>query len=284
MKVFSVCRLNQARSPFSQSIIQRFFPGSECESVGISAVFNHETNQEVRGIAAEWGLPPIKHLSESLESRKLDILESDLVILAEAKMEFQLRRIGYEGKSLSMNDPKIQKDFIPCDPLGLSLSKLKLELAKVAYCSIQGMRVNHGAMNQNPISVLIPFCDDDTPYAYAYAALEQKISGGVIIDADFRSPAAKKYGSDMKIEKVPIDDFDLLNISHAPDGKMFSPVREYGNPESILLSVGWRNFLDRISASSPVFVISAPRHTERKMLPDSYLCAVWSDKVTLINS
>jgi protein-tyrosine-phosphatase len=284
MEVSILCNLNRARSPFGQSVLEHFFPEHFFESAGISAVDEIETNEGVRSIAKEWKLPCLKQISENISTKKEKIISSDLVILAESSMESDLRSLGFTGRSIPFDDLRIETSFIPCDPLELSLHALRLELAKVAYCCVQIMRINFNETNQNLISTVIPESEVDTAYAYAYAKLEQSIKGGIIIDADFRAPTARQHSSDFEVNFMEVENLDSINLDRISAHTILTPAREYGNPESILLSHTWRDFLKSISTVMPVYLISAPRRTEEKRIADSYLCAIWSHRVTIINS
>ncbi|CAN2214169.1 hypothetical protein MCEMRE185_01064 [Candidatus Nanopelagicaceae bacterium] len=284
MKISILCNLNQARSPFGQAVLEHFFPEQIIQSAGIAAVDSTDTCVEVRLIAEEWKLPSVKPQSESIYTWKDHIVNSSLVIIAESSMEVPVRLLGFNGPCISLDDLRIDATFIPTDPLELSFQKFNLELAKVAYCSVQVMRIYLNQTNQNQILTVIPESEEDTAYAYAYSKLEQKITGGVIIDADFRAPASRGYSSDFDVEYLDVENFEKVDLSKIGPRTVLVPAREYGKPESILISNGWKSFLEKLSEIMPVYLISAPRQTEGKKLVDSYLCAIWSDKVTIINS
>jgi len=284
VKISILCRLNQARSPFGQAVLEHFFPGFTFNSAGIDAVEYAEASAEVRLVAEDWNLPTLKPQSEGLLTRKDHIVNSDLVILAESSMDVPLRSLGFKGKSFPFNALKIDSSFIPIDPLGLPFRKLRLELAKVAYCSVQAMRIYLNKTSMNLISTVIPQSEADTAFAYAYSKLERQISGGVIIDADFRSPAVRHYSSELDIEYIDVANFKKVEIAKIGPRTVLAPGREYSNPESILLSHGWKNLLDTIRETMPIYIVSAPRQTDEKSLADPYLCAIWADNVIIINS
>ena len=283
MQVSVICRLNQARSPFGQAIIETFFPEIRVKSFGVDAIWGTSTSEDVRDIAKTWNVSLVKEYSDQLAGQIKYVIESDLVILAENIMESKVLELGYRGKIHSFDRFIIENSFIPVDPIGLSKDKLEQELAKVCYCCVQAIRGCNKLDNAFPITVVIPATEADTEQAYSYAKLENAIDNGIIVDCDFRSPSGRRHFDVSEVFEYDLEVFEknptLLNYS-----KILTPAREYVSPEAKLLSKEWRMFLAMSSVKYPVYIVTAPRYSERRRLPDSYLAAIWSDKIVVIGS
>lgn len=283
MQVSVICRLNQARSPFGQAVLETYFPEIRVKSFGVDAIWGASTSKDVRNIAKTWNISLVKDFSDQLAGQIKYVIESDLVILAEKNMESKLLELGYRGKIHSFDRFILENSFIPVDPIGLSKDKLEQELAKVCYCCVQAIRGFNKLNNAFPITVVIPATEEDTEQAYSYAKLENAIDNGIIVDCDFRSPSGRRHFDVSEVFEYDLEVFErnptLLNYS-----KILTPAKEYVFPEAKLLSNEWRMFLAISSAKHPVYIVTAPRYSEHKRLPDSYLAAIWSDKIVVIGS
>lgn len=283
MQVSVVCRLNQARSPFGQAVLETFFPDICVKSFGAEVKRSSPVNGDVCRIAKEWKISHVKEFSEQLASQKEFLINSDLVILTEDRFENTILDLGYKGKIISFDRFIRDNSFIPIDPVGLSRDKLEQELAKTTYCCVQALRSYFKDENCFPITAVIPATEGDTALAYSYVQVENTIHCGIIIDCDFRAPSGRHHFENSEVFEFDLDSFET-NPNLLTKVKILSPAKEHMVPQAKLLSKQWREILFLASAKCPIYIVTAPRYTERSRLPDSYLSAIWADKIVVIGS
>jgi len=282
MKVAVVCRLNQARSPFGEIVLKSLFPQHQFFSAGISALPNSVSDARVAATAQRWKLGHTKEQSELVSDVMSEIIACDMVIAADNVMKSEIARLGFKGRIWGYDEFVNDKSFLPIDPIGLAQDKLEQELAKVAYCCVQGFRIANNEFNKNTIHLFIPSTDEDSAQAYLMAKMAQSQLNGLLLDIDFRSPGANKCLSEFKVVSVNSRE-ELFQFETFGD-TVLTLKWEDSNPESILLSKEFKDCLRRFSNSAPVFMVSAPRYSRTRRIPDSYLAAIWADKITVVSS
>ena len=127
----TVCRMNQARSPFAQAVIVKHFPEILVTSAGVSAVVGSSYLPEVVVVARRWGVDLANGFSRALGGQDA-LLDCDLVICAEESMLRAFELIGFTGAAISYEQIVSDPSFMPRDPAGLRGRHLESELAKVA--------------------------------------------------------------------------------------------------------------------------------------------------------
>ena len=124
MQIVTVCRMNQARSPFAQAVLQRNFPEDIVRSSGVAAVNGTPILNSVLAISKTWKVPIVKEGSTSIDSDREAILEADLVITAEKSHSESIRQLGFSGSLRSFEEIFEDLDFIPVDPEGLAFDDM----------------------------------------------------------------------------------------------------------------------------------------------------------------
>lgn len=277
--------MNQARSPFGQAVLEHNFPQDTIISTGVSAVVDTPIMEMVTAIAAEWNLPIKKRLSTNIDGDRDAILAADLVICAEKAHYTAITNLGYVGKLVDFETILEDKDFIPHDPNGYAPDNMRRELGKVAALSLRAVLNVKKIVNRYPILAVIPHGVSDLGMALTHAQFERKLRGAVLIDVDLRAPLRNEL-SELGLERVG---FDLASPLSTPDllpnqDQVLSHSYQLDSPEKYFLDPLWRGFIASYSDRAPVVLLTAPRHSHMRRLPDSYIAAIEADEFLVISS
>jgi protein-tyrosine-phosphatase len=276
--------MNQARSPFAQAVLEANFPEDQITSTGVSAHLGTPFLDSVVVIAKSWGVPITKLSSTAKEDDLTAILSADLVITADDKQGEIIRQLGYLGELRSYEEIISDKDFIPIDPEGLSTDAMARELGKVGALTLRAVIDKKGFAHTHKIHAVIPHGVTDLALALASAQFEATTLGATLIDADLRAPLSNEI-EELSLERVFFDIDHLPNSGFPPTGpnQILTHIREIDFPEKFFLSPTWRNALAVQANKSPVVIITAPRHSRARRLPDSYLACYMADEFGVIS-
>lgn len=277
--------MNQARSPFAQAVLQRNFPNDQISSTGVRAILDTPVMEMVAAIAKEWNVPIAKKYSTNLDIDKDVILSADLVICAEEAHCAAITALGYTGALISYEKILEDKDFIPLDPDGYTPENMRRELGKVAALTLRAVLDHKKISNKHPVLAVIPHGISDLEMALTHAQFERKLRGAVLIDADLRAPVYQEL-LDLGIERVEFDVTEHFDENPQVPGEnqALSHVRQLDDPEKYFLDPLWRDFIASYSQRSPVVLLTAPRHSRMRRLPDSYLSSLHADEFSVISS
>jgi protein-tyrosine-phosphatase len=277
--------MNQARSPFAQAVLERNFPGDEISSSGVAAILDTPIMKNVIHVAADWNCPITKTNSTNLEIDRENILAADLVICAEIEQNESVRALGYSGDLISFEEILNDRDFEPHDPDGYSPDQLRRELGKVAALTLRAVLDKKQVVNAFPVLAVIPHGISDLGVALAHAQFERKLRGAILIDVDLRAPVieeAREQGLTRTIYNV--DDLFTSPRNLADESQLLSHGRQLDMPERYFIDPLWREFISLYSNQMPVVLLTAPRHSRMRRLPDSYLASFNADEFSVISS
>jgi protein-tyrosine-phosphatase len=285
MKIVVVCTMNQARSPFAHAVLERNFPHDEISSSGVKAILDTPIMQNVVHVAADWNCPITKTKSTNIEKDREKILAADLVICAEIQQNEFIRALGYSGDLISFEEILSDKDFVPTDPDGYSPDQLRRELGKVAALTLRAVLDKKAIANTFPVLAVIPHGISDLGVALAHAQFERKLRGAVLIDVDLRAPVV----NEAKEQGLALATYDVENLFTLPlvvpnEHQILSHVRQVDVPEKYFIDPLWRTFIAEYSNIMPVVILTAPRHSRMRRLPDSYLASLQADEFSVISS
>ncbi len=277
--------MNQARSPFAQAVLERNFPHDHISSSGVKAIQGTSIMTNVNHVAHDWAAPISKKHSTDINSDRDNILNADLVICAEQPQCDSIRSLGYTGDLISFEEILSDKDFIPSDPDGYSPDQLRRELGKVAALTLRAVLNRKQVSHQFPVLAVIPHGISDLGVALAHAQFERKLRGAILIDVDLRAPVIDE-AADQSLSRITYD-VDNLFISPlllADESHILSHVRQIDMPEKYFIDPLWREFVSLYSNQMPVVLLTAPRHSRMRRLPDSYLASFHADEFSVISS
>jgi protein-tyrosine-phosphatase len=286
MKVFTVCRMNQARSPLAAAVLQANFPEHDFLSTGVWAISGTPILKEVQAVAKEWGLEHIKKKSNSIRELLPELLEADLVIVAEDVHSQVIRDFGYKGDIVSCESLLPDQMFAPKDPEGMVLDKARRELGKVAGLSLRAMLGHLDIHSPNKLISVTPNGSSDLALAVQTAHLEAKNRHAILLDADLRAPLED---SDLKEFGLQPVFFDIETIFEAGlpnlgENEILVHSRQLNHPERLYLSAKWRHFLDLCCEKNDLVMVTAPRYAKTRSLPDSFVVAALADEFMVISS
>ena len=285
MRIVVVCTMNQARSPFAQAVLERNFPHDHISSSGVKAIQGTSIMTNVNHVAHDWAAPISKKHSTDINSDRDNILNADLVICAEQPQCESIRSLGYTGDLISFEEILSDKDFIPSDPDGYSPDQLRRELGKVAALTLRAVLDKKKVSHQFPVLAVIPHGISDLGVALAHAQFERKLRGAILIDVDLRAPVIDE-AADQDLGRLTYDVNDLFisPLKMADENQMLSHIRQIDMPERYFINPLWREFITQYSNLMPVVLLTAPRHSRMRRLPDSYLASFHADEFSVISS
>ena len=285
MRIAVVCRHNKARSPFAEAVIKYHFPQFSVQSFGIEPTDGEPTSEFAQAIAERWGIGDIKKKASSSKSAARIINDSDLLILADEALRTNLNFETSNINVASMNQSAIHEELRPTDPDGMAESQFERELAKVASTTL---RILYEKMNSQPpheVVAFIPRGTSDISQTLAHAHFEARNRGAVLIDADCRAPHGDElYDAGL----TPIDfDFTTATRSLLPeinDDHILRHLRELDRPEKYFLNPTWKKLVDHYAQKTDVILVTAPRRSKSRFIPDSFLSSYFADQISVIAS
>jgi protein-tyrosine-phosphatase len=285
MRIVTVCRMNQARSPFAQAVLERNFPDDQISSTGVTAIQGTSILESVVDTAKNWGTPITQSSSRALSKAMDDLMAADLVITAENSHCDVIRNLGYTGAMRSYEDILEDKDFIPIDPGGLLPDAVSRELGKVGALTLRAALDAKGYPHTHSIHVVIPHGVSDLGVALAHAQMARITEGAILIDADLRAPLINEI-EDIGLERIffDVDQMEVVDLPEIASQQILTHSRQIDFPERCFLSPAWREWIQRLADKSPVVLVTAPRHSRMRRLADSYLASYMSDEFTVISA
>jgi protein-tyrosine-phosphatase len=285
MRIVTVCRMNQARSPFAQAVLERNFPDDQISSTGVTAIEGTSILDSVVDTAKNWGTPITQSSSRALSKAMHDLMAADLVITAENSHSDVIRNLGYAGAIRSYEEILEDRDFIPIDPGGLLPDAVSRELGKVGALTLRAALDAKGYPHAHDIHVVIPHGVSDLGVALAHAQMARIGEGAILIDADLRAPLNNEI-EDMGLERIffDVDQMEVVDLPEITSQQILTHSRQIDFPERYFLSPAWREWIQRLADKSPVVLVTAPRHSRARRLADSYLSSYMADEFTVISA
>lgn len=285
MRIVTVCRMNQARSPFAQAVLERNFPDDQISSTGVTAIEGTSILDSVVDTAKNWGTPITQSSSRALSKAMDDLMAADLVITAENSHSDVIRNLGYAGAIRSYEEILEDQDFIPIDPGGLLPDAVSRELGKVGALTLRAALDAKGYPHAHNIHVVIPHGVSDLGVALAHAQMARIGEGAILIDTDLRAPLNNEI-EDLGLERIffDVDQMEVVDLPEITSQQILTHSRQIDFPERYFLSPAWREWIQRLADKSPVVLVTAPRHSRMRRLADSYLASYMSDEFTVISA
>ena len=286
MKVVTVCRMNQARSPLAEAVLKANFPEHEFFSAGIEAFSGAPVLSELLKVAKEWDITELKTHSESMGDQKENILTADLIIVSENKHTELVRQFGFKGELLSCESALPDYMFAPKDPEGMPIDKARRELGKVTGLSLRLFLNAINSHSPNKIISVTPNGSSDVSMALQAAHLEAVNRKAILMDADFRAPLEEQDLIEAGLNPVFFD-FDKILENGLPIlgiNDILVHDKEINHPERIYLSPKWRKFLDMCTQNQELVMLTAPRYAKTRSLPDSFIVAALADEFIVIST
>jgi len=238
-------------------------------SFGTEVTDGEETSDFAALTAQRWGLSPMKERTTSIEKF--------------IHGRFSPAPIPCERRSLT--DELIHPELRPSDPDGMEESHFERELAKVSNTLMRTIYEWKGVKNKNQILAFIPRGTTDISQTIAHAVFEANAIGATIIDGDCRAP----HDIDLQEQNLMPVDFDYTlsmqgTLPKLKENQVLRHCRELDKPEKYFLSQSWKRLVDFYAKSRSVVIITSPRRSKSRTLPDSFLSSYFADSISVISS
>jgi protein-tyrosine-phosphatase len=253
-----------------EGYIQKRFPQLEVRSFGTDVVKENRISSQLIREMNYWGLE-IKQSSPTPLSSDLEFVSaSDVVISADQKIFEELSEKGIVSTNIC--NFAVDDWHIPYDPIDFSSDKYFANAAKVIHCTARLVSEFFDERNrENSI--------------WAYSTPEESIPehfrpDATVIDARLRKSVHQTLpsGEIRFFEERELLDGSLKS-SLNNETTVYSPKFEFREPEKILLSRDWSDFVRAVSRFRPVNVITAPLASNGKSLTEPYLASLVADYV-----
>ena len=267
--------MNQARSPFAQALIHKFFPDILVTSAGLEAINGIQYLPEVVSISRRWGIEISTGTSRSVSSTP-EFQPADLIVCAEEWIATGVKLMSPKGRVISYESVVTDPSFMPTDPEKLLGRNMESELAKVAWINVKVVEEFLEVPKRHHITAVVPATELDVVAAIERVIEERLIRNAVVIDADLRSPLARVF----RARGLRVGDFSQLIRQN--DFDVFSALVEQPEPERTLLSNKWRAQIDSLGSERKILLITSPQRTQGGPLPDSYLASIPAGNIEII--
>ena len=261
-----VCNLNVARSPFLSAYLQLHFPHVKFTSSGVNAREYAETSSIALQIAKNWGFPfaPKKSTIPILDSRMkyLPVDESTKVALSD---------LGAETCLLS--DSSIESTNIirkPVDPVNFQISEFTYELAVLLNYGVKMILSEFPPLGLHDIAV-IEFSGDHFEGISLSEYVSERQDEVYIVNACLRNLQVHNLLVEF-FNLSPLLDYKILSIA-------YSSTYEILEPEKLLCSVEWRQWLYHLASIRPVVLLVSPVELSEQMtMPETVLATIWANE------
>jgi len=285
MKIALACRQNKARSPFAELVVRHHYPDSLVCSFGIEVTDGEQTSGFAASVATRWGLAQMKELTTSIEKFLNSRFKPDLLIAADQEVLNSVKHLKSLSEHRSLTDEHIHPELHASDPDGMEETQFERELAKISNTVLRTIYEWQGLKNRYKVIAFIPRGTTDNSQTIAHAVFEAKAIGAVIVDGDCRAP----HDIDLLEQYLKPIDFDYTLAMQSPPpklnvGEILRHSRELDKPEKYFLSQSWKTLIDFYSNRGPVVIITAPRRSKSRSLPDSFLASYFTDSINVISS
>lgn len=267
-----VCKRNEARSPFLASFLNLQLPDVEVSSSGIQPTQKSVNNEVARSIATEWGfeytLAKVKITSTEAGAR--------LHLPVDSFVQTELQKILTPEQILSLDIVKISSEvFIPIDPVDCNQSEMKYELSKLLGFGVLQLRQVMSSQFPSNIDAITPQNPSSSSEIYI-DLLERRIQENlIIVDASLKESNRRLINAPDDVLQVPLD-------TPLP-GAIYSSIFEYPEPEKLLCSLRWRDWLAQLTEFGKVVIVTPPLVDEEgNMLHDAHLASIWSESTILL--
>ncbi len=267
-----VCRRNEARSPFLAAFLKVHLPDVKFSSSGVTPNQKSVNNQVASNIAAEWGFEyqVAKVKSTSSEITSLLHLPVDSLVQSELEKILTLEQI------IKLNYEKISShEFIPIDPVDCNQSEMKYELAKLLGFGVLQLRQINCSQFPRNIEAITPQNPSSVSSIYS-DLLERRIPDNlIIVDSSLKESNRKLIQAQDGVLHAPLNPPVV--------GAIYSSIFEFPEPERLLCSLRWRDWLSKLTQIGKVVIVTPPLVDEQgSTIHDSHLAAIWAEGRSVI--
>jgi len=281
MKIFVLCRQNQARSIVISAFLRHHLPEITIYSAGIAAVEKSPIPHSIVALCESWGLEIAEFHSTPWEKVHVDVDVDDIVICAD-KQVYQIASETLGSEQLINLAEENSFDFlIPTDPAGASRAVVEQELAK---CLVQTQRLlsaHVAGLSQMIAHAYIPRSEEKIDEAISLmrkniVASESKKF--IILDCNLRAPHPEIWEDSSDVHTFD----EELSLGRVKSGMVLHAAHEFTLWQKALLSTTWKRFLNTLNQSYKVNVITPPLYVEGKLSLETLLAISYAESLTVV--
>jgi hypothetical protein len=264
MDIQVVCNLNVARSPFLCAFLSMHFPDVNFTSSGINAIPVSETSLFAVQLANDWGFQLAAKQSSkttpNLKTKYLPVERSIANALSSLDADLPLLNDSINPSTYSVR--------MPVDPINLPRNAFAYELA---------LLLNYGAkivLNEFPRSDLreitvMEFSGEDFEIANLLQYVNRRQGDIYIVNASLRNLQIHDFISEF-FTVSPLLEKSFSSVAYSSKFELLEP-------EKLLCSVEWRQWLYQLAQTKQVLLLVAPRSkSEQMMIPETILATIWA--------
>lgn len=267
-----VCHRNEARSPFLAAFLKLHLPDFELTSSGVAPHQKGRNSLMTCEIANQWGfkfkVANVKRLSSDKNCR--------LHLPVDSFVQSELEKILTSEKIIKLDFEKIESVvFTPQDPVNCNIAEMKYELSRLLGFGV--LQLRQIIKSQFPANIQAIFPRNPTSIFGIYSELlERRISENlIIVDASLKE-------SNRILIRAPDDSLKTL-LDLPSEGGIYTPIFEYPEPERLLCSLKWREWLSQLSNLGKVIIVTPPLVDDHEnKIHDSHLGAIWAEEKMII--
>lgn len=267
-----VCKRNEARSPFLAAFLKVHLPDVKLSSSGVAPTQKNFNNQVARNIATEWGF---EYKVAEVKATSMEV-GTRLHLPVDSFVQSELQNILAPEQILSLDPTKNSTAlFTPLDPVNCNQSEMKHELSKLLAFGVLQLRQVMSSRFPSNIQAIIPQTPSSTPGIFSNL-LERRIQENlIVVDASLKESNRSLINAPESVLQVPLG---LPSLS-----AIYSPIFEYPEPEKLLCSLQWRDWLSGLTEIGKVIIVTPPLVDEEgNMIHDSHLAAIWAANKRLV--
>lgn len=271
------CKNNQARSIVATAALRSVFPEFVFKSFGVDVNDKRPIPQSILAILNDWGLLKYDRFSSNLED--LNLLGTDYHFLAADNYVFECLKETVENLS-SIEDVILSQSLLPKDPAGLDYIEYPAELSKFILAAITWFE-RQSKLQMRNIEALF-FTSNKSLYDYDFQRFNNPEF--VIIDTNVVYPNSTVYDFE-GFEVLYFNPRELVSPKKFSEknGNLLIAKYEFSNSARLMLSKSWRSFLEEVTQTKKVLLITYPYNKESSKLALEFLGLCHATSLTVVN-
>ena len=284
MKIFVLCRQNQARSITISAMLRKHFPEISVQSAGIEVAENSEIPESIRSLCQSWGLEIMETVSTAWDSVKGAVGPNDIVICADDQVYAVAKAAVNPSQLINLASADSLDFLIPTDPAGATRSVVEQELAKCIVQTIRLLAPRLAGYSPMVSEIYIPSREEKIPEVIVRALKEHSPANGkkvIFLDCNLRAPDSAPW-----IQSGTVKNFDEeLKVPRLQSGDILQASHEFNLWSQVLLSLQWKAFISELEKSYEVVAVSSPLYSPldnyQLMSTESLFALLYVDQISV---
>jgi protein-tyrosine-phosphatase len=270
LRISTICRANEVRSKIIEGYLRKLYPNFEIRSFGTEVVEGNRISSSLTRLMNGWGIQINQAPANSIFSQIEFINTSNLVISADGEVSDKLDLIGIS--SINVCDYAIDHFHTPFDPINFRGDEFIANAAKVIHCTARMISqvIKH---QENNGSIWVYTTSDNAIQDYLR-------KDAIVIDVRLRHrPKPLGFRDETTFfEEQELLDGSLFSKLHSGI-KTYLPKYEFRNPEEVLLSDKFSEFVSKVSSLGEVELITSSLTEHDIFQSEPYLASILAERV-----